>query len=62
MLHRSESIPSRSVIGSVDRVIAGAIFVVLLVLGAVAEFWIYDKAMWWHSDTKADRRNWTPPR
>lgn len=43
-------------------VIFGAIFVVLLVLGAVAEFWIYDKAMWWHSDTKADRRNWTLPR
>jgi hypothetical protein len=43
-------------------VIFGAIFVVLLVLGAVAEFWIYDKAMWWHSDMKADRRNWTPPR
>jgi hypothetical protein len=43
-------------------VIIEAIFVVLLVLGALAEFWIYDKAMWWHSDTKADRRNWTPPR
>lgn len=43
-------------------VIIESIFVVLLVLGALAEFWIYDKAMWWHSDTKADRRNWTPPR
>jgi hypothetical protein len=43
-------------------VIFGAIALVLLVLGAVAEFWIYDKALWWHSDAKADQRNWTPPR
>jgi hypothetical protein len=43
-------------------VIVGAIGVVLLVLAAVAEFWIHDKALWWHSDTKADRRSWTPPR
>lgn len=43
--------------------ILGAIVVVLLVLGTLAELWIYDKAMWWHSDTtNADRRNWTPPR
>ena len=39
--------------------IVGAIGGALLVLAAVAEFWIYDKALWWHSDTKADRRNWT---
>jgi hypothetical protein len=43
-------------------VIVGVIFLVLLVLAAVVEFWIYQEAVWWHSDSKSDRRNWTPRR
>jgi len=42
--------------------IVGAIGLVLLVVCGAVEFWAYQEAAWWHSDAKADQRNWTPPR
>jgi len=39
----------------------GMAFIVLVVLGAIVEWYVYDRALWWHDD-KRDPRNFPPPR
>ena len=37
------------------------IFMVLIVLGAIVEWYVYDRALYWHEDRR-DPRNFPPPR
>jgi hypothetical protein len=37
------------------------ILIALFVLLALGEWYVYDRALWWHSD-KRDPRNFPPPR
>jgi hypothetical protein len=39
----------------------GAAFIVLFVLGGIIEWYVYDRAIYWH-DHKRDPRNFPPPR
>lgn len=41
--------------------VLGIAFVVVLVLGALFEWYVYDRAIYWHDD-KRDPRNFPPPR
>ncbi|HEU5105848.1 MAG TPA: hypothetical protein VFU11_08390 [Solirubrobacterales bacterium] len=41
--------------------ILGIIFIVLLALGAVVEWYVWDRAIFWHEDHR-DPRNFQPPR
>ncbi|HEV2790749.1 MAG TPA: hypothetical protein VGV69_05575 [Solirubrobacterales bacterium] len=34
--------------------------IVLLVVAAIGEWYVYDRAIWWHDD-KRDPRNFPPP-
>lgn len=42
--------------------VLGIIFIVVLVLGGLFEWYVYDRAMYWHDDSKRDPRNFPPPR
>jgi hypothetical protein len=35
--------------------------IVLLMLAAIVEWYVYDRALWWHGE-KRDPRNFPPPR
>jgi hypothetical protein len=37
------------------------VFLVVSVLLAIGEYYLFSSDLWWHAP-KADRRNWTPPR
>lgn len=37
----------------------GIAFIALLVLAGIVEWYVYDRAMWWHE--KRDPRNFPPP-
>lgn len=39
----------------------GIAFIALLVLAGIVEWYVYDKAIYWHDD-KRDPRNFPPPR
>lgn len=41
--------------------LTGIGLIVLLVLAAIVEWYIYDRSLWWHED-KRDPRNFPPPR
>lgn len=40
----------------------GILFLVLVVILGAAEWYVYDQAMYWHSEEERDPRNFTPPR
>ena len=39
----------------------GIAFIVILAVGALGEWYVYDRALWWHGDRR-DPRNFPPPR
>jgi hypothetical protein len=39
----------------------GIAFIVILVVGALVEWYVYDRAIYWHDDRR-DPRNFPPPR
>jgi hypothetical protein len=42
-------------------VLLGIAFIVLLALAGMVEWYVYDKAIYWHAE-KRDPRNFPPPR
>ncbi len=39
----------------------GVIFIVVILLVSIGEWYVYDRALWWHHDSR-DPRNFPPPR
>jgi hypothetical protein len=48
-------------VSSHPQMTLGIIFIVLIALAGIVEWYVYDRAIYWHDDRR-DPRNFPPPR